>query len=207
MDADMSISIAKTKVLHTRRQDEVSKTTDLEASKARKYTCPHGHCDYKLYSKKDMQIHAGKCKWTNTFQIEKILDYEGPPTTRKYLIKWQGYPREFNSWEPRGYIHPSEITAFEKTNDIFDYSWQHRCPVCELPMKSQRGVKIHLVNHCKIINDANQQQDFTGRLADKTVKTNKVAEQQASRLIITCENKRSPKKCIQIQMFGYDVCS
>ena len=42
-DADMSISLEKTKVLHVRAQDVVSATTSAEARKVCKFVCPHIH--------------------------------------------------------------------------------------------------------------------------------------------------------------------
>ena len=113
------ISVEKTKVLHVRRQDNVSATTSEEAGKICKYGCPHLNCGYKFYSKRGMKIHAGKCTWADEYQLEKILDCEGPPTARRYLIKWKGYSD--TTWEPRGNIHPSAITEFEKINGLFDY--------------------------------------------------------------------------------------
>ena len=40
-DADMSISIPKTKSMHVRAQDPISATTDAEASEVCKFACPH----------------------------------------------------------------------------------------------------------------------------------------------------------------------
>ena len=40
-DADMAISIAKTKVLHVREQEPTTTTTTAEAVEVCKFTCPH----------------------------------------------------------------------------------------------------------------------------------------------------------------------
>ena len=168
-DADMEISISKTKVPHVRRQDSISVTTSEEAKEVCKFTCPHLHCGYKFYSKRGMQIHAGKCQWANKDQFVKILDCEGSTMERKYQILWEGDAKE-KTGEPRGHIHPSEIVAFEKANGFFDYQWRHRCPICELPMNSQRGVKIH----CAKMHKPEQEQDFKNRLADKAVQKSKL---------------------------------
>lgn len=53
-DADMDISIRKTKGMHVRAQDKVSATTAGEACAACKFICPHPHCGYKFYSKRGM---------------------------------------------------------------------------------------------------------------------------------------------------------
>ena len=119
--ADMEIRVTKTKVLHVRRQDAVSATTSEEAEKICKHICPHLNCGFRFFSKRGANIHAGKCKWRNEFEVEKILDCEGPPTNRKYLIKWEGYSSEHNLWVPRYDIHPAAIIEFEKANGFFDY--------------------------------------------------------------------------------------
>jgi len=35
---------------------------------------------------------------------------------------------DYNTWEPRGNVHPDAITEFEKENDHYVYDWTHRCP-------------------------------------------------------------------------------
>ncbi|KAL6062450.1 Chromo domain-containing protein [Balamuthia mandrillaris] len=32
------------------------------------------------------------------FEVEKVLDHDGPPSDRCYLMKWKGYPDSDNSW-------------------------------------------------------------------------------------------------------------
>ena len=178
-------SVSKTKVLHVRRQEAVSATTRDEAEKICKHICPHPHCGYRFYTKRGASIHAGKCTWADKSQFEKILDCEGPPTARKYLIKWEGHSSEHNTWDPRNNIHPAEIIAFEKANGFFDYQWQHRCPVCELPMNSERGVKIHRAR----MHKPAKLQDFKGRLADQAVQKGKLEKLQETRPTILCEGE------------------
>ena len=59
-DADMSISIEKTKTLHVRKQDPVSKTSAEEAAEVCKYVCPHLNCEHRFLTKRGMQIHASE---------------------------------------------------------------------------------------------------------------------------------------------------
>ena len=58
-DADMSISIPKTNVMHVQRQDPVTKTTTEEAIAACKFECPHMGCTHVFRTKHGMSIHAG----------------------------------------------------------------------------------------------------------------------------------------------------
>ena len=194
-DTDMEISVPKTKVLHVRRQDSVSSTTSDEAKKVCKHICPHLNCGHRFLTKRGAMIHAGRCKWANEFVVERILDCEGVPTNRKYLIKWEGYSNDHNTWEPRRNIHPAAIIEFEKANGFFDQQWQHRCPICEMPMKSAHGIKIH----CAKVHKTEKEQDFKGRLVDRAVQQDKLVKQQAHRPHVYCEGKQLDN----VFKFGY----
>ena len=125
-----------------------------------------------------MRYHAGKCKWRDDYLIEKILDVRGPTHSarQEFLITWKGYGQEHDSWQPRKNIDPESVTEFLKANDLYDYGWAgERCPYCDLPCKSSRGVKIHL-RACRCVLD---EQSFTGTLADRKVRRNKMAKPQA----------------------------
>ena len=64
-DADMSINYTKTEVLHVQNQIAVSPTTEQEAAKVCKFSCPHTGCSFKFLTKQGMLVHAGKCPWKN----------------------------------------------------------------------------------------------------------------------------------------------
>jgi hypothetical protein len=36
----------------------------------------------------------------DVYYVERILDHQGPASTRRYLIKWLNFPSSDNSWEP-----------------------------------------------------------------------------------------------------------
>ena len=91
--ADMNVNIPKTKSLHVRCQEEVSKTTGDEARARCKFKCPHPDCDHVFFSKRGLNVHAGKCQWKNEFVVERILDHKGNITARQYLVRWQGRVR------------------------------------------------------------------------------------------------------------------
>ena len=65
---------------------------------------------------------------------------------------------------------------------IYDYGWSHRCDVCDLACSSKRGVAIHKSRAHK----NGKTQNFLGTLADKTVMTCKIIEQQKERPKIKC---------------------
>ena len=87
-----------------------------------------------------MNIHAGKCEWRNEYEVEQIIDHRGPTIAKQYHIKWKNYPKEFNTWEPRGNVHPELIRDYEITNNAYDHNWKFRCDVCDLPCSSKRGI-------------------------------------------------------------------
>ena len=130
--------------LHVREQDEVSKTTQEEAKKLCRFKCPHLNCDHSFLTKRDMQIHASRCKRKDEYEMEEIVDHMGPLTGRSYLIKWKGYSEKENDWVPRSNLHPQVIEDYEKKSDTYVQNWMFRCPTCNLPCSSDRGIRIHM---------------------------------------------------------------
>ena len=183
--ADMSVSIPKTMTLHVRKQDEVSKTTSEEAKKLCRYECPHLNCDHSFLTKKGMLIHAARCEWKDEFEIERIVSHRGPVTSRSYLVKWKGYTDNDNSWVTRTNLHPKTIEEYEKGAGVYVYDWRFRCPQCDLPCASERGVRIHMGRAHKEA----KQQEFHGRLVDKAVQVQKMEEQQLARPQVMCEGQ------------------
>lgn len=120
--ADMDINLDKTKTLHVRRQDAVSKTANAEADEVCAFTCPHLLCGHKFLNSKGMKIHASRCKWKDEFKVRKIMDVRGNITTRQYLIRWEGYSEDYDTWEPRSHVHPDLIKDFEIENDHYDFA-------------------------------------------------------------------------------------
>ena len=124
------------------------------------------------------------------FYIDEIIAVRGRTgsPSRQFLVRWQGYGEEENSWEPRSHLHPDEINSFLKQNDLYDYNWpkDSRCPHCDKPCASKRGVKAH-IRHCHYKPDP---QSFNGTCADKIVKENKRAAAQAEKPKVLCEGRK-----------------
>ena len=185
IDADMKVSLPKTKVLHVREPDPITNTTPEEAMAQCKHECPHTGCSYVFASKKGLNIHMSKCEWADEFEVHKIVGHKGPTTSRKYKIRWKGYSSEWDTWEPKSCIHPQSIIEYEKQVGIYDHNWPHRCDTCGLPYKSARGVKIH-----KSVSHKPQKiQNFKGRQADRAAQEQKLRNQQKVRPKVLCENE------------------
>ena len=184
--ADMNVNITKTKTMHVTKQEEVSRTSDEEAREKCKFTCPHPGCNHVFLTKRGMNIHASRCQWRNEFVVEKILDHKDPVTARNYLVRWYGYTAQHESWIPRSSLHPEAIKDYEVQTGVYVQNWQFRCPECDLPCKSLRGIKIHQSKAHK----PEKSQSFEGRLADKAVHVSKLEEMQKNRPTVYCGEER-----------------
>ena len=85
--ADMDVNIPKTKTLHVRQQEEVSKTTDEEVRSRCKFQCLHPGCDHVFLTKRGLSAHAGKYQWRNEFVVGKTLDHKDTVNARQYLVR------------------------------------------------------------------------------------------------------------------------
>ena len=126
-DVDMLLNADKTEVMYIRVQDEVPPATQEEAREICKFTCPHLNCGYMFETKVGMLIHAGGCEWKDEFKVDFITNHRGPVTTRQYNIRWKTYSTNFDTWEPRGNLHPEFIKDYELANDAYVHGWRFRC--------------------------------------------------------------------------------
>ena len=85
------------------------------------------------------------------------------------------------SWVPRSSLHPEAIRDYELQADAYVHEWKFRCPDCDLPCKSERGIKIH-----QRVHKPEKPQEFAGRLVDKAVHVSKLEELQKSRPAVHC---------------------
>ena len=167
----------------------VNDTTSEEAAKACKFVCPHLNCGFRFYTKRGMLAHAGRCEWSNECEVERLLECRGPTCGRQYKIRWKDCDQDEDTWEPRGNVHPEAIKEFETENNLYVQDWPFRCRICDLPCKSERGVKIHSSRmHGRNDKTASKDQCFNGSLVDKTVREQKIEEQQALHPVILCEH-------------------
>ena len=173
-DADMEISIAKTEVMHVCPQGKTTITTAEEAKKVCKFKCTNIGCNKVFKNLHGMKCHAGRCRWRDFYHIDKILAVRGAIGQREFLIKWDGYGPEHNKWVKRKNIVPHFVTEFLQANNIYDHSWgaERRCPFCDKPCKSERGVKTHM-RSCQF--RPAPAQNFQETCADRQVIQNKLA--------------------------------
>ena len=117
--------------------------------------------------------------------MDSIIDHRGPIIARQYRIRWKDYSSKYDTWEPRGNVHPALIHDHEIANGVYASGWRHRCDVCDLPCSSAKGVAIHKSRKHK----QEKTQNFVGTLADEAVKTTKLELQQDLRPVIKCEGE------------------
>ena len=190
-DADMEISVSKTKVMHIRRQEECSPVTDLEAKAQAKFVCPHIDCNYVFNNKHGLKVHASKCKKKDHFTADKILEVFGATgsASRRFKVWWAGYGADEDTWEPFSNLPPHMIKEFLLSNNLYDHAWPGaRCPLCDKPCKNSRGVKSHM-RHCYFNNTGADQkkQQFSCSKAEAAARTAKRKNAQKSRPKVRCE--------------------
>ena len=210
-DADMNINVTKTQCMHLRKQDALRKPTKVEAASECKFTCSHKGCNKLFANKHGLRVHEGKCPWKDEYDIERILDVKVPKNNAgkpigygntQFKIRWAGYNKDHDTWEPYKNIHLDAINEFLITNNMYDFDWKYRCPHCNKPAASERGVKIHCSkakNNCK--SALEDLQNFTGTEAERKAKETQKEEQQQLRPAVKCEG-RNLVNCYKFRYLG-----
>ena len=144
-DADMTINVGKTEFMDVCEQGRVPEATAAEAKGVAKFKCPHAGCNRVFFNIHGCKCHAGKCRWKNFYIVEKIVDVCGSEgdARQKFLIRWQGYGPEHDTWEPRNNLPRGLVKDFLIANGLYDFNWPGaRCPDCDKPCKNEQGVKV-----------------------------------------------------------------
>ena len=169
----MIISIDKTEVIHVKEQGRVTPTTAEEAKKVCKHVCPNLGCNKTFFNVHGCKVHAGKCRYREYYIADRILDVSNHPTgspKRRFLVRWKGYEQQ--TWEPRRNLPKGMVKDFLIANQLYDFDWPgERCPDCDLPCKSIRGVNIHR-RSCLLRPEDDQ--NFEGTCAAKCVRKRKL---------------------------------
>ena len=124
-DADMTINIRKTEVMQVEEQGRVTPVTAEEATKACTYTtCPNPGCNKVFFNAHGCKCHAGRCKFRDHFYLDKILAVRGTTSKREFLIRWEGYGPEDDTWDPRQNVSPVAVKEFLMSNGLYNHDWQ-----------------------------------------------------------------------------------
>ena len=140
-DADMIINITKTEAMHVKEQGRVNPATHEEAKAVCKYVCPHIDCSKVFYNAHGCKCHAGKCGMRDVYVVDRILDVSGDTGSpnRRFLVRWQGYGPEDDTWEPRKNLQRDMVNEFLVANGLYEYDWPgERCPDCDMPAMQER---------------------------------------------------------------------
>ena len=81
------------------------------------------------------------------------------------------------------YTRRQSLILKKKMTCLYIHDWSHRYDVCDLPCKSERGVRIQKIAKHKTW----KMQDFKGHLMDEVVKVKKWDEQQAVSPVLHCQ--------------------
>ena len=185
--ADMEINVTKTECMRVCTQGRVT-VSEAEMKKTCKFKCNHVGCGWTFANAHGLKCHQGKCRHRDVHLVDSILDVRGETGSpkRQFLVRWAGYGPEHDQWVARKNIYPAAVNEFLQANGLYEHDWPGaRCPWCDLPCKNKFGVKVHQ-RTCGL---RPVEQEFSGRVAEKKAKTEKLAETQKEKQQVKCETK------------------
>ena len=99
-----------------KKQDAITPTTPEEAAGQCKckFTCPHLNCGFRFLTNAGLRIHMSRCPWKDEFKVDGIVGHRGAVVSRQYKVRWKDYSQEFDTWEPRGNLHPELIKEYAR---------------------------------------------------------------------------------------------
>ena len=194
---DMIISIDKTEVMHVRDQGALGKIDKDKARAECKHKCSHLGCRKTFATKHGLAVHKGKCKWSRWCEVEKLLAVQceqdaGAPIghgTASFLVRWKGYGAKKDEWVDYANITPELIQEYLVEQGLYDFNWPHRCQICDKPASSERGIKVHQRrkdNNCRKYLWDDNEQNFTGTVAERKAQKTQREEEQKSREVVKC---------------------
>ena len=84
------------------------------------------------------------------------------------------------------------------SNGKYDYQWRYRCPRCDKPCRTARGVKVHYARRCRKYD---QEQQFEGTIAKQKHTAAVLAKRQQHEDKVICEGEPL-KNCFTFKYLG-----
>ena len=79
-------------------------------------------CNRVFYNAHGFKVHAGKCRWKDMHVVDRILEVKGATGSpnRRFLVQWDRYGPEHDTWDPREHLRPETVNAFLHANGLYD---------------------------------------------------------------------------------------
>lgn len=125
------------------------------------------------------------------YDVERIIEKQLFGNCFKYLIKWEGFESEYNTWEPRKYLPRHMIEEFEKKNRGFQVQ---KSKPQELQISS---IKEDIINKTLIITDELNLQIEDNKIGKADMATIQLSKNPENNENVSLEDQES--KSIEIE--------
>ncbi|KRX25345.1 Chromobox -like protein 8, partial [Trichinella nelsoni] len=97
----------------------------------------------------------------NVFPAEKIIDTRMKNGERQYLVRWKGFSRYYDSWEPSKHILDDRLIAYFESNRTAAKlrRRRRRCPPLGMKRRLCARNKIYKATINQVINDVAESDD------------------------------------------------